>query len=145
MATRAGCLRKPGQVDAAAQQLLLDSITAVVPAKEAAACLGPQGDGSLTLACLAEAMKGVPGGRAPGSDGLPYEALSAFWSILGPLLVDSCNEALASDTDVEGLLLTRSQQRSGVIQLVHKGAGKPLDDIFLFFIFYYICPAKKPV
>jgi hypothetical protein len=38
---------------------------AVVPAKEAAACLGPQGDGSLTLACLAEAMKGVPGGRAP--------------------------------------------------------------------------------
>jgi hypothetical protein len=66
-------------------------------------------------------MKGVPGGRAPGSDGLPYEALRAFWSILGPLLVDSCNEALASDTD-EGLLLTRSQ-RSGVIQLIHKGAG----------------------
>ena len=63
-------------------------------------------------------MKGVPGGRAPGSDGLP---LRAFWSILGPLLVDSCNEALASDTD-EGLLLTRSQ-RSGVIQLIHKGAG----------------------
>jgi hypothetical protein len=120
-------LRKPGQVDAAAQQLLLDSITAVVPAKEAAACLGPQGDGSLTLACLAEAMKGVPGGRAPGSDGLPYEALRAFWSILGPLLVDSCNEALASDTD-EGLLLTRSQ-RSGVIQLIHKGGGKPLDDV----------------
>jgi hypothetical protein len=53
--------------------------------------------------------------------------LRAFWSILGPLLVDSCNEALASDTD-EGLLLTRSQ-RSGVIQLIHKGGGKPLDDV----------------
>ena len=127
-----GGLFAQGQVDAAAQQLLLDSITAVVPAKEASACLGPQGDGSLTLACLAEAMKGVPGGRAPGSDGLPYEALSrhsmsAFWSILGPLLVESCNGALASDTD-EGLLLTRSQ-RSGVIQLIHKGGGKPLDDV----------------
>ena len=28
----------------------------------------------------------------------------------------------------EGLLLTRSQH-SGVIQLIHKGGGKPLDDI----------------
>jgi hypothetical protein len=104
-----GGLFAQGQVDAQAQQLLLDSITAEVPAKEAAACLGPQGDGSLTLACLAEALKGVPGGKAPGSDGLPCEALRAFWSILGPLLVDSCNEALASDTE-EGLMLTRSQR-----------------------------------
>jgi hypothetical protein len=54
--------------------------------------------------------------------------LRAFWSNLGPLLVDSCNEALASDTD-EGLLLLTRSQRSGVIQLIHKGGGKPLDDI----------------
>ncbi len=41
--------------------------------------------------------------------------------------MDSCNEAFASDTE-DGLLLTRSQ-RSGVIQLIHKGVGKPVEDI----------------
>jgi hypothetical protein len=70
---------------------------------------------------------GVPGGRAPGSDGVTYEALRAFWPVLGPLLVDSCNEAFGSDTE-DGLLLTRSQ-RSGVIQLIHKGGGQPVDEI----------------
>jgi hypothetical protein len=98
--------------------------------------MGPQGDGSLTLPCLAdsakqgsvrepsEALKGVPGGKAPGSDGMTYEALRAFWPVLGQLLVDNCNEAFTSATE-EGLMLTRSQ-RSGVIQLIHKGGGKPL-------------------
>ena len=124
---RSGGLFAPGQVDPRAQQLMLGSISSFVPTEEAKTCLGPRGDGTLTLPCLAEALKGVPGGRAPGSDGLTYEALKAFWSVLGPLLVDSCNEAFASETE-EGLLLTRSQ-RSGVIQLIHKGGGKPVDDI----------------
>jgi hypothetical protein len=108
---------------------MLDSISSFVPAEEAATCLGPRGDGTLTLACLTEALKGVPGGRAPGSDGLTYEALKAFWPVLGALLVSSCtaNEAFSSGTE-EGLQLTRSQ-RSGVIQLIHKGGGKPVDDI----------------
>ncbi len=65
-----------------------------------------------TLPCLVEAFKGVPGGRAPGSDGRTYAALRAFWPVLGQLLVDSCNEAFASTTE-EALMLTRSQ-RSGV-------------------------------
>jgi hypothetical protein len=47
-----GGLFAQGQVDAEAQQLLLDSITAVVPAKEAAACLGPQARGWLPHSCL---------------------------------------------------------------------------------------------
>jgi hypothetical protein len=102
----------PGQVDAQAQQLMLDSISCFVPSEEAATCLGPRGDGTLTLACLTEALKGVPGGRAPGSDGLPYEALKAFWPVLGPLLVSSYNEAFSSGTE-EGLQLTRSQ--AGVV------------------------------
>ncbi len=72
-----------------------------MPAEEAATCLGPRGDGTLTLACLTEALKGVPGGRAPGSDGLPYEVLKAFWPVLGPLLVDSCNEAFSSSETSE--------------------------------------------
>ncbi len=41
---------------------------------------------------------------APSSDGLTYEALKAFWSVLGLLLVDSCNEAFASDT-TDGLAM----------------------------------------
>ncbi len=62
-----------------AQQLMLASIDRFVPAGEAHSFLPPQGDGSLTLSCLVEALKGVPGGRAPGSDGMTYEALRAFW------------------------------------------------------------------
>ncbi len=57
-----------------------------MPAEEVQSCLAPQGDGSLTLPCLVEALKGVPGGRAPGSDGMTYEAVRAFW----PVLVVSC-------------------------------------------------------
>ncbi len=39
---------------------MLDSITEFVPAeKEASACLGPQGDGMITLTCLEEAMQGA--------------------------------------------------------------------------------------
>ncbi len=38
---RQGGLFAPGQVDAQAQQLMLDSITEFMPEKEASACLGP--------------------------------------------------------------------------------------------------------
>ncbi len=54
---RQGGLFAAGQVDAQAQQLMLDSVTEFVPDKEASACLGPQGDGMITLACLEEAMQ----------------------------------------------------------------------------------------
>jgi hypothetical protein len=30
---------------------------------------------------------------------LTYEALKAFWPVLGPLLVSSCNEAFSSGTE----------------------------------------------
>ena len=97
----AGACLPLARSDAQAQQLMLDSVSSFVPAEEAATCLGPRGDGTLTLACLTEALKGVPGGRAPGSDGLPYEVLKAFWPVLGPLLVDSCNEAFSSSETSE--------------------------------------------
>jgi hypothetical protein len=82
-----------------------------------------QGDGSLTLPCLVEALEGVPGGRAPGSDGMTYEGLTCL------LLVESCNEAFASIAE-EGLMLTRSQ-RSGRGHSAHsQGWGlKLLDEI----------------
>jgi hypothetical protein len=38
----------------------------------------------------------------------PMRPLKAFWPVLGPLLVDSCNEAFPSETE-EGVQLTKSQ------------------------------------
>jgi hypothetical protein len=60
---RSGGMFAPGQVDAHAQQLMLDSISRFVPAEEAKTCLGPRGDGTLTLPCLVEALEGYKGRR----------------------------------------------------------------------------------
>lgn len=40
-----------------------DSVCNFVSEAEANTCLGPLGDGQLTLPCLQEALKGVPGGE----------------------------------------------------------------------------------
>jgi hypothetical protein len=59
----------------------------------------------------------------------PMRPCGAFWSILGPLLVDSCNEALARDTDDLpsgksvrhlGILLSATAQEAATEQMFDK-------------------------
>jgi hypothetical protein len=50
-----GGLFAPGQVDRAAQQLLLGAVDAVVGQEQAQACAGPEGDGLITKVCLSHA------------------------------------------------------------------------------------------
>lgn len=124
---RRGGLFAKGRVDAAAQADMLDALDMFVPEQEARDCLGPGGDGLLTIACLEQALAKVQGGRAPGSDGLTFEVYKGFWGVLAGPLVECFNEAFADDGDL-GPQLTLSQ-RSGVIALIHKGGGKPKDQV----------------
>ncbi len=123
---RPGGLFAPGQVDTGAQELLLGALDAFVQPEQAQVCGRPEGDGLLTTACLADALRSAPRGKAPGSDGITYEALKAFWGVLAEPLVDCFNEAY-QDTSPEPLL--PESQRSGVITLIHKGGGKPVEDV----------------
>jgi hypothetical protein len=124
---RAGGLYAPGPVDASAQDLLLDALATSVPSKEARVCLGPEGSGLLTKACVLKALAGAPKGTAPGSDGLTYGVYQAFWGVLGGPLVDCFNEGFSDSSAAEPLL--PESQRSGVISLIHKGEGKPREQV----------------
>ena len=57
-----------GQTDANVQERLLENLTAHLPADQVLVC-----EGSLSMAEVFEALKGMAKGKAPGSDGLPPE------------------------------------------------------------------------
>uniref|UniRef100_A0A3Q3GDX3 Reverse transcriptase domain-containing protein n=1 Tax=Labrus bergylta TaxID=56723 RepID=A0A3Q3GDX3_9LABR len=50
-------------------------------------------DSPLTLSALKEALKSMQKGKSPGLDGLPPELLLELWDIIGPLILDSLNDA----------------------------------------------------
>mgnify|MGYP000405527981 CR=1 FL=1 len=90
----------------------------------AADCEGPSRDGLISGPELHEALRQSSRGRSPGLDGLPYEFYSAFWASIEPLLVAAFNEAYGSQApDALHPLL------AGLITLLHKGEGKPLDHL----------------
>ena len=59
------------------------------------------------------ALKSLPTGKSPGSDGLPVEFYSAFWESLGDLLVSIFNERFC-------LGVLTDSQRQALLRLVHK-------------------------
>ena len=122
----AGGLFAPGDVSAADQALLLAAVDRTVPAAEALKCKGPAADGTVSAACLGQALKGTAGGKAPGSDGLTYEVYKAFWGVLADPLAECFNEAFADTSEGGGL---SDSQRRGVITLLHKGGDKPADQV----------------
>eukprot|EP00887_Chlorella_sp_A99_P000601 scaffold17.g601.t1 len=63
-------------------------------AEEAAATLGPEGDGHITDAEVAGVFPLLPRGVSPGVDGLHYEFYQHFWGGLGPPLLAAANAAL---------------------------------------------------
>jgi hypothetical protein len=127
-----GGLFAPGQVCVADQDLLLAAVDRVVPPEEVVRCRGPDGDGLVTVECLTEALKGTAGGKSPGTDGLTYGVYKAFWSVLQQAMAACFNEAFGGLDLPPGLAqearLTVSQ-RQGIITLLHKGGGKPVDDV----------------
>ena len=107
---------------------MLNSVDRTVPADLHDQAVGPQDDGTITPECIQAAMRGLPPGKSPGSDGLPYEVYIALADILVQPMAAAFNEAFLGG---EAGSLSHSQ-RTGIITLLHKGEGKPVDELSSF-------------
>ena len=105
-------------VSLAAQDSLLAAIDQQLTPETAAAGEGDLGDGSLTLGELASALKGLPRGKAPGRDGIPYEFYRRFWDQVGDHLLAALQQAFTADSPA----LPHSTLH-GRITLLYKGKG----------------------
>ena len=105
-------------VTLAAQDSLLAAIDQQLTPEAAAAGEGDLGDGSLTLGELASALKGLPRGKAPGRDGIPYEFYRRFWDQVGDYLLAALQEAFSGGSPA----LPHSTLQ-GRITLLYKGKG----------------------
>ncbi|PNW77638.1 hypothetical protein CHLRE_10g445226v5 [Chlamydomonas reinhardtii] len=112
----------------ASQQQLLAAIDRKVPADLHAAAEG-SGDGALSDAELMAVLAGSANGKAPGSDGVPYEVYKVFWALLGPRLCAAAAAAFAAAADAhdggEMAAALPASWREGIITLIYK--GKSLD------------------
>ncbi|PNW69683.1 hypothetical protein CHLRE_25g756397v5 [Chlamydomonas reinhardtii] len=108
----------------ASQQQLLAAIDRKVPADLQAAAEG-SGDGALSDAELMAALAGSANGKAPGSDGVPYEVYKVFWALLGPRLCAAAAAAFAAAADAhdggEMAAALPASWREGIITLIYKG------------------------
>ena len=107
---------------------MLNSLDRTVPNHLHQHALGPNGDGTITPACIQAAMSGLPPGKSPGSDGLPYEVYIALADLLILPMVDAFNEAFQAG----GAGNLAPSQRTGIVTLLHKGEGKPVDELSSF-------------
>jgi hypothetical protein len=114
----------------AAQATLLSALDARLPPALCAAAEG-EASGELTEAELRAALSSTSNGRAPGSDGLPYEVYKSFWPLLGPRLTAAAAAvfsqaaaapASAADSPAPAPALPPSW-REGIITPIYKGKG----------------------
>ena len=128
-----GGLFRPGDVDVAAQDSLLADIDRTLSPADRTSC-----EGVFSVDELHAALQTLPRGKAPGSDGIPYELYTSFWPELGQPLCDALNESFAqSITTVETSASETSssqyphpptltqRQRTGSITIIYKGKGSP--------------------
>ena len=89
-------------VDPVAQSHLFGHVTRRLSDAERESC-----EGLLSLNEASEALRFSNRNKTPGSDGLTVEFYSAFWSLLGPRLVDMFNESLAHRELCDSMKLNR--------------------------------------
>jgi exonuclease III len=123
-----GVFAPPPQPNQSDTNTMLNSLDRTVPNHLHQHALGPNGDGTITPACIQAAMSGLPPGKSPGSDGLPYEVYIALADILILPMVDAFNEAFQAG----GAGNLAPSQRTGIVTLLHKGEGKPVDELSSF-------------
>lgn len=121
-------LFRPGAVDAAAQDELLQHLQRTLPASQRDAADAVDNGGRLSGAELMAALAQSANGKSPGTDGLPYEVYRAFWPQLGPLLLAATSAAFdavsslgeAAPAAAVAAALPPSW-REGIITLLYKG------------------------
>jgi hypothetical protein len=102
---------------------MLSVVDALLGEQDQQLCEGAQGDGTITADEAMAALRSLPRGKSPGSDGLTYEFYLAMWEVVGQPLVDAFNYVFS---DPQRRLTER--QRLGLIILIYKGGGRPRAD-----------------
>eukprot|EP00775_Hariotina_reticulata_P003744 gene3744-biopygen5420 len=77
---------------AADQQLLLAAVDSLLSPEEQRQCLGELPDGSIQEDEAEAALRSLPRGKAPGSDGLTYEFYATLWSEVGDWMIATFNQ-----------------------------------------------------
>ena len=121
-------LFRPSATDTAAQDTLLQHLRRRLPASLQQQAEGPDPDGRLTEEEVRAALAASANGKAPGSDGLPYEVYKVLWDPLGPLLLAAVTAAFDHEPGQDGTAAAAALPTSwleGVITLIHKGRRLP--------------------
>ena len=106
------------QQDACWQQWINSSTT-----RSSSSAAGTGEDGTITAAEAQAALRSLPRGKSPGSDGLTYEFYTAMWEVVGVPLVAAFNYCFQPAAP-----RLSERQRLGLITLIYKGGGKPRAD-----------------
>ena len=101
----------PPDTSPQAQQQLLMALDLHLTPQQRQQGEGTAGDGSITL-------QGLPRGKSPGFDGLPYQFYQRFWDQLGPELT-----AVLSEAFQPGAASLPADMTEGRVTLLYKGKG----------------------
>lgn len=121
-------LFRVGEVDEAAQEELLGHISRRLPEPVRLTVDAHESQGLLAEVELVTALSGSANGKAPGSDGLPYELYKALWKLLGPHLLAALECTFHAVADLEGATAATQLPQSwleGLISLIYKGWELP--------------------
>ena len=108
----------PPDTSPQAQQELLMALNLHLTPQQSQQGEGTAGDGSISLEELTQTLQGLPRGKSPGFDGLPYEFYQRFWDQLGPELTAVLSEAFQA-----GAASLPADMTEGRVTLLHKGKG----------------------
>ena len=108
----------PPDTSPQAQQQLLMALDLHLTPQQRQQGEGTAGDGSISLEELTQTLQGLPRGKSPGFDGLPYEFYQHFWDQLGPELTAVLNEAFQP-----GAASLPADMTEGRVTLLYKGTG----------------------
>ena len=125
-------LFRVGETDPAAQDRLLQHLARRLPTALRDTVDAADVHGELQLEDLTAALAACANGKAPGSDGLPYEVYRVFWDLLGPLLLAAANAAFTHGSVENGAAAAASLPRSwreGIIALIYKGRNLPRPEL----------------
>ena len=121
-------LFRVGDVDEAAQEELLGHTSQRLSEPVRLAVDAQDSQGLLSEVEMVMALSGSANGKAPGSDGLPYELYKAMWQLLGPHLMAALDCTFHAVADLEGAAAATQLPQSwleGLISLIYKGRDRP--------------------
>lgn len=126
-------LFRVGEVDAAAQDTLLQHLQRRLSPELRDAVDATSQGGTMGEAELLAALGQCATGKAPGTDGLPYEVYKALWPVLGKWLLAAANaaftdaQAAAQSPDPAAQMMAALPRSwlQGIITLLYKGKRLP--------------------